>query len=76
MANNNQPNKTMAGTNVSQVRQQNAQSAQGANRQFGTEFGSETDAQAVRQQNQQAEARKAQNSGAATNMTDSSQTSR
>jgi small acid-soluble spore protein E (minor gamma-type SASP) len=61
MANNQQPNKTQAGTNIQEVRQQNAQSAgQG---QFGTEFASETNAQQVRQQNQQAEAKKAQNSG-------------
>lgn len=61
MANfNKQPNKSQAGTNISEVRQQNAQSAQG---QFGTEFASETNAQEVKQQNQQAEARKAQNSG-------------
>ncbi|WP_210367366.1 gamma-type small acid-soluble spore protein [Bacillus sp. REN3] len=55
-----QPNQTQAGTNVQQVRQKNAQSAQG---QFGTEFASETNAQEVRQQNQQAEARKGQNAG-------------
>lgn len=56
-----QPNQSQAGTNIQQVRQQNAQSAgQG---QFGTEFASETNAQEVRQQNQQAEARKAKNSG-------------
>lgn len=55
-------NKTQAGTNIQEVRQQNAQSAQGqtnaTTQQFGTEFGSETDVQSVRQQNQQAEARK------------------
>jgi small acid-soluble spore protein E (minor gamma-type SASP) len=56
-----QPNQTQAGTNVQEVRQQNAQSAgQG---QFGTEFASETNAAEVRQQNQQAEARKGQNAG-------------
>lgn len=61
MANfNKQPNKTQAGTNIQEVRQQNAQGAQG---QFGTEFASETNAQEVKQQNQQAEARKSQNSG-------------
>jgi small acid-soluble spore protein E (minor gamma-type SASP) len=55
-----QPNQTQAGTNIQQVRQQNAGSAgQG---QFGTEFASETNVQEVRQQNQQAEANKAKNS--------------
>jgi small acid-soluble spore protein E (minor gamma-type SASP) len=40
MANfNKQPNKTQAGTNIQEVRQQNAQSAQGA--QYGTEFAGE-----------------------------------
>jgi small acid-soluble spore protein E (minor gamma-type SASP) len=44
-----QPNQTQAGTNIQQVRQQNASSAgQG---QFGTEFASETNIQEVRQQN-------------------------
>ncbi len=57
-----QPNKSAAGTNIQEVRQQNAQSAQaGAAGQFGTEFASETNAQDVKQQNAQAEARKAQN---------------
>ncbi len=53
MANfNQQPNKTQAGTNIQEVRQQNAQSAQGGSQgQFGTEFASETNAQQVRQQN-------------------------
>ncbi|MBO1515562.1 gamma-type small acid-soluble spore protein [Metabacillus bambusae] len=65
--NNNQPGKSSAGTNIQQVRQQNAQSAQGAGAQagagqFGTEFASETNAQEVRQQNQQAEGKKNQNS--------------
>lgn len=56
-----QPNQTQSGTNIQQVRQQNAASAgQG---QFGTEFASETDVQEVRQRNQQAEANKAKNSG-------------
>jgi small acid-soluble spore protein E (minor gamma-type SASP) len=57
-----QPNQSQAGTNIQEVRQQNAQSA-GRQGQFGTEFASETNAQEVRQQNQQAEARKGQNSG-------------
>ncbi|MDE3838024.1 gamma-type small acid-soluble spore protein [Bacillus methanolicus] len=66
MANNQQPNKSQAGTNIQEVRQQNAQSGQSqaaGQGQFGTEFASETNAQQVRQQNQQAEAKKAQNSG-------------
>lgn len=55
-----QPNKSQSGTNVQEVRQQNAASAgQG---QYGTEFASETNAQEVKQQNAQAEARKGQNS--------------
>jgi small acid-soluble spore protein E (minor gamma-type SASP) len=54
MANfNNQPNKTSAGTNIQQVRQQNAASSQGSAGAFGTEFASETNAQQVRQQNAQ-----------------------
>jgi len=56
-----QPNQTQSGTNIQQVRQQNA-SASGAG-QFGTEFASETDVQQVRQQNQKAEANKAKNAG-------------
>ena len=56
-----QPNQTQSGTNIQQVRQQNASSA-GAG-QFDTEFASETDVQEVRQLNQQAEANKAKNSG-------------
>jgi small acid-soluble spore protein E (minor gamma-type SASP) len=85
MANfNKQPNKTQAGTNIQEVRQQNAQSAgtqgqfgtefagefaaskaaQAAKAgQYGTEFASETNAAEVKQQNQQAEARKSQNAG-------------
>ncbi len=58
-----QPNQSQAGTNIQEVRQQNAQSAGAGAGQFGTEFASETNAQEVRQQNQQAEARKAKNSG-------------
>lgn len=58
-----QQNQTQSGTNIQEVRQQNAQSAQGGQGQFGAEFASETNAQEVRQQNQQAEARKGQNSG-------------
>lgn len=53
--------KTASGTNVSHVKQQNAQSAAG-NQQFGTEFASETDVQEVKKQNQQAESKKNQNS--------------
>ncbi len=56
-----QPNKSMAGTNIQEVAQQNAQSASSG--QFGTEFASETNAQSVKQQNQQSQAKKAQNSG-------------
>jgi small acid-soluble spore protein E (minor gamma-type SASP) len=57
-----QPNSSQSGTNVQQVRQQNAQSAgQG---QFGTEFASETNVQEVRQQNAQS-ARGAQSAGQA-----------
>ena len=56
-----QPNQTQSGTNIQQVRQQNATSA-GAG-QYGTEFASETDVQEVKQRNQQAEANKAKNSG-------------
>lgn len=57
-------NKTQSGTNIEEVRQQNAQSAgAGAQGNFGAEFGSETDAQQVRKQNQQAESKKAKNSG-------------
>ena len=44
-----QPNRSQAGSNIQQVRQQNAASA-GAG-QFGTEFASETNAQEVRRQN-------------------------
>lgn len=62
MANFNQPNKSAAGTNIQQVRQQNAQSSQGGAGQFGTEFASETNAAEVRRQNQQSQARKSQNS--------------
>ncbi|MFK2826180.1 gamma-type small acid-soluble spore protein [Bacillus sp. B190/17] len=55
----NQPNnrqRTPAGTDVNEVRQQNAASAAG--QPFGTEFGAETDAQEVRERNAQSEARK------------------
>ncbi|MED4240024.1 gamma-type small acid-soluble spore protein [Priestia megaterium] len=55
MNNNQQPNKTSAGTNAAKVKQQNA-----ASNKFGTEFASETDVQAVKQQNSQAEAKKNQ----------------
>ncbi|HLO10998.1 MAG TPA: gamma-type small acid-soluble spore protein [Pseudoneobacillus sp.] len=49
--NNKQPNKTQAGTNIQEVRQQNAQAGAGAAGQFGTEFASETNAAEVRAQN-------------------------
>ncbi|MED4254676.1 gamma-type small acid-soluble spore protein [Priestia megaterium] len=52
MNNNQQSNKTSAGTN-----------AASASNKFGTEFASETDVQAVKQQNAQAEAKKNQNAG-------------
>jgi small acid-soluble spore protein E (minor gamma-type SASP) len=51
------PNKSKAGTNIQEVKQQNAQSQAGQG-QYGTEFGSETDAQEVRKQNQQSQANK------------------
>ncbi|MFZ7944733.1 MULTISPECIES: gamma-type small acid-soluble spore protein [Bacillaceae] len=50
---NQQPNKTSAGTNIQEVRQQNAQAGAGAAGQFGTEFASETNAAEVRKQNAQ-----------------------
>jgi len=51
----NKPNQTQAGTNIQQVRQQNAQASQGAGAgQFGTEFASETNAAEVRKQNAKA----------------------
>ncbi|AZU60976.1 gamma-type small acid-soluble spore protein [Neobacillus mesonae] len=58
---NQQPNKTSAGTNIQEVRQQNASAGAGAAGQFGTEFASETNAAEVRQQN----ARSAQAGGGA-----------
>jgi small acid-soluble spore protein E (minor gamma-type SASP) len=51
MNNNKKSNKTFAGTN-----------AASASNKFGTEFASETDVQAVKQQNAQAEAKKNQQS--------------
>ncbi|WP_416825605.1 gamma-type small acid-soluble spore protein [Ectobacillus polymachus] len=48
--NQNQMNKTSAGTDIQQVRKQNAQSAQGT---YATEFASETNVQEVKQQNAQ-----------------------
>jgi small acid-soluble spore protein E (minor gamma-type SASP) len=54
-----QPNKTVSGTNIQEVRQQNAQSAQAG--AFGTEFAAETNIQEVRQQNAQSESRSSQN---------------
>ncbi|WP_026565644.1 gamma-type small acid-soluble spore protein [Bacillus sp. UNC41MFS5] len=62
MANNQQPNKTQAGTNAQQVRQQNAQGGQARAGQFGTEFASETNAQEVSRQNQQSQQNNNQNS--------------
>ncbi len=52
-----QPNKSKSGTNIQEVKQQNAQ-AQSGQGQFGTEFASETNAQEVRKQNQQSQANK------------------
>ncbi len=54
--------KAQAGTNAGQVRQQNAKSA-GKNQtgQYKAEFATETDAQSVRQQNQQSQQKKGQN---------------
>ncbi|WP_078381751.1 gamma-type small acid-soluble spore protein [Sutcliffiella halmapala] len=60
MANNNQQNqagKTASGTNIQEVKQQNAQNHQ---QQYGAEFGSETNAQEVKQQNAQSQAQKNQ----------------
>lgn len=57
MLNNQQSNKTVVGTNIQKVKQQNAASSG----QFGTEFASETNAQEVRQQNAQSAAKKNQN---------------
>lgn len=51
MNNNKQPNKTSVGTNAAST-----------SNKFGTEFASETDVQAVKQQNAQAEAKKNQQS--------------
>ena len=59
MANNRQAGRTQSGTNIQEVRQQNAQSASGQ-QQFGSEFASETDVQEVRQRNSQSQANKNQ----------------
>jgi small acid-soluble spore protein E (minor gamma-type SASP) len=56
--NNQQPNKSQAGTNIQEVRQQNAQAGAGAAGAFGTEFASETNAAEVKKQNQQSQANK------------------
>ncbi|OIK04718.1 spore protein [Bacillus sp. MUM 116] len=63
---NQQANKTSAGTNIQEVRQQNAQSQAGAGAagSFGTEFASETNAAEVRQQNAQSTRAKAGATGA------------
>jgi len=51
---------TQSGTNIQEVKQQNAASAgQG---QFGTEFASETSVEEVKQRNARAEAQKGKNS--------------
>lgn len=57
MAKQNNPS---SGTNVQKVKKQNAQSAQG--QKHLQEFASETDVQEVKQQIQQAEAKKQKNS--------------
>lgn len=59
MPNNQQPNKTVAGTSIQKIKQQNAASVSSG--QFGAEFASETNAQEVRQQNAQSVAKKNQN---------------
>lgn len=59
MAKQQNPNQTVAGTNIQKVRQQNQKAAQGQSQ--NTEFASETDAQQVRQQNQQSQQKKQQN---------------
>ena len=52
------PNKSKAGTNIQEVKQQNAQ-AQAGQGQYGTEFASEsTNAQEVKKQNQKSQANK------------------
>lgn len=52
-----------AGTNAQEVKQQNraAAGAQNQDGQYKTEFGSETNAQSVRQKNQQSQQKKGQN---------------
>ncbi len=62
---NQQPNKTSAGTNIQEVRQQNAQSQSGSQGSFGTEFASETNAAEVRAQNASSAAGTAGTAGAA-----------
>ncbi|GAA0441147.1 hypothetical protein GCM10008983_17760 [Lentibacillus halophilus] len=57
MAQNQQPNKTVSGTNVQQVKKQNQKAQQGQS-QYGTEFASETDVQEVKKQNQQSQQKK------------------
>ncbi|MFQ3546254.1 gamma-type small acid-soluble spore protein [Halobacillus rhizosphaerae] len=59
MAKQPKQNKTAAGTDKNQVRQQNQQAAQkGQQQQYGTEAASQTDAQQVREQNQKSQAKK------------------
>ncbi|WEG12272.1 gamma-type small acid-soluble spore protein [Pullulanibacillus sp. KACC 23026] len=51
--------KTKAGTNVEEVKRQNQQSASGSSSsEFGAEFGSETNAQEVRKQNNKSQKNK------------------
>ncbi|RSK53292.1 gamma-type small acid-soluble spore protein, partial [Bacillus canaveralius] len=51
MADNQQPNRTITGTNIQRVRQQNGQAGAGSQGQFGTEFAGETGAAQIGQQN-------------------------
>ncbi|KAB7664855.1 gamma-type small acid-soluble spore protein [Bacillus sp. B1-b2] len=52
---------TQTGTNIQEVKQQNAASA-GQQGQYGTEFASETSVEEVKQRNAKAEAQKGKNS--------------
>lgn len=54
-------NKTQAGTNIQQVKQQNANASSSG--QYGTEFSSQTDVAQVKKLNQQSAAKKSQASG-------------
>jgi small acid-soluble spore protein E (minor gamma-type SASP) len=57
-------NKTATGTDIQQVKQQNKQFAAGkgmGSKQFGSEFGSETNVEEVKKLNQQSEQNKNKN---------------